>query len=134
MAAPPPTWSRTWPVESTATAAAEMASKLSSEYKWCVTGTPISSGMEDLYGLVLFLSIEPWSHKRVWNAILKQGGKGWPMLQMLLDRVMWRSTKHIVGDELQLPDQTHTRVNLQLSAVEREFYAVVEKECTSTAR
>ena len=42
-------------VESTATAAAKMALELEARYRWCVTGTPLQSGMDDIYGLFLFL-------------------------------------------------------------------------------
>ena len=121
-------------VESTATAAAEMAARLPAEYRWCVTGTPLSAGLQDFYGLLLFLKLEPWSFKNVWNAFLRQGESAWLMLEMITSQVMWRSTKQHVSTELCLPPQTHRTVPLHLSAVEREFYCVVEGECTTKAR
>ena len=33
----------------------QMALKLNTVHRWCVTGTPISRGLEDLYGLFTFL-------------------------------------------------------------------------------
>lgn len=53
-------------VEGSATKAAEMALRLRSVNRWCVTGTPISRGVEDLFGLLLFLGARPLSDKHVW--------------------------------------------------------------------
>ena len=52
-------------VESVTTATAEMALKLSAVNRWCVTGTPISTGVQDLYGLLLFLGVSPFYYKSV---------------------------------------------------------------------
>ncbi|GFR42969.1 hypothetical protein Agub_g3967, partial [Astrephomene gubernaculifera] len=53
-------------VESGAARAAEMALKLHTVHRWCVSGTPISRGLEDLYGLLAFLRARPWSERRWW--------------------------------------------------------------------
>lgn len=42
-----------------ASKAAEMAASLSMVNRWCVTGTPISHGLADVYGLVRFLQVPP---------------------------------------------------------------------------
>ena len=34
--------------------------------RWCVTGTPISRGLEDLFGLFAFLRVSPWGDSRAW--------------------------------------------------------------------
>lgn len=39
------------------TQAAEMANNLSMVNRWCVTGTPISTGIDDVYGLLKFLKV-----------------------------------------------------------------------------
>jgi E3 ubiquitin-protein ligase SHPRH len=57
-------------VESTATKAAMMALQLTTRHRWCVTGTPVQRGLEDLYGLFLFLQASPFDNKFWWhNAI-----------------------------------------------------------------
>jgi E3 ubiquitin-protein ligase SHPRH len=54
-------------VECTTAKAAEMALKLATQNRWCVTGTPVHRGLEDLQGLALFLGCAPWSD-RTWCA------------------------------------------------------------------
>ena len=46
-------------VESSTAKAASMALLLETEHRWCVTGTPLSRGLEDLQGLMAFLQVEP---------------------------------------------------------------------------
>lgn len=45
-------------VESSTAKATEMALKLRAEHRWCVTGTPMSRGLEDIAGLMNFLKVE----------------------------------------------------------------------------
>ncbi|EDV27774.1 uncharacterized protein TRIADDRAFT_53804 [Trichoplax adhaerens] len=52
-------------VENVTARAAEMVLKLQCIHRWCVTGTPVQRGIEDLYGLALFLGLDP-IHERVW--------------------------------------------------------------------
>jgi len=58
-------------VGSSTAKAAEMAAKLSAQHRWAVTGTPISRGLEDLYGLLYFLGAAPWDDRRWWSAALQ---------------------------------------------------------------
>lgn len=37
-------------------------------------GTPISRGLEDLYGLLYFLKAAPWDDRRWWSAALQASG------------------------------------------------------------
>ncbi|KAF3845604.1 hypothetical protein F7725_008767 [Dissostichus mawsoni] len=57
-------------VECPTAKAAEMALRLSSVNRWCVSGTPVQRGLEDLYGLVLFLGVDPFWVKHWWLQIL----------------------------------------------------------------
>jgi SNF2 family DNA or RNA helicase len=62
-------------VESTTAKAAAMALHLSTVNRWCVSGTPIQRGLEDIYGLLLFLRREPYTEKVWWNRLLKVKSK-----------------------------------------------------------
>ncbi|CAB4054914.1 SHPRH [Lepeophtheirus salmonis] len=52
---------------STITRTAQMALRLSSVNKWCVTGTPI---VNDLFGLFLFLDYDPYSVNFWWKTLV----------------------------------------------------------------
>eukprot|EP01083_Nonionella_stella_P197494 726045_1 len=112
-------------VETTVAAAAKMARRIRAKYRWCVTGTPIGQhGLQDLYGLMVFLGQEPWTQQRWWNKAISLPyfrGDSAPLLS-LLDRVMWRHSKVDVADELNLPPLTEKVVRLDFSPVEEEYY------------
>ena len=40
--------------------------------RWCITGTPLSRGLEDLYGLFFFLHARPWADARWWRDALER--------------------------------------------------------------
>lgn len=58
-------------VESSATAATEMALRLHSKHRWCITGTPIQRKLDDLYGLLKFLKASPFNTYRWWTEVIR---------------------------------------------------------------
>ena len=44
-----------------------MALRLTTIHRWCVTGTPIQRGLEDLYGLIKFVGISPVDNSLIWK-------------------------------------------------------------------
>lgn len=58
-------------VESNATAATEMASRLYASHRWCITGTPIQRKLEDLYGLLRFVKASPFNVHRWWVEVIR---------------------------------------------------------------
>src|SRR4051794_9417337 len=40
--------------------------------RWCVTGTPIGNGMNDLYGLLAFMDHDPFSEQAVWTKYISK--------------------------------------------------------------
>jgi E3 ubiquitin-protein ligase SHPRH len=49
-------------LESTTTKTAEMALRLRADHRWCVTGTPIGKSLNDLFGLLMFLNLDPYRY------------------------------------------------------------------------
>eukprot|EP00743_Colponemidia_sp_Colp-15_P012322 GILK01013989.1.p1 GENE.GILK01013989.1~~GILK01013989.1.p1 ORF type:complete len:1573 (-),score=378.23 GILK01013989.1:49-4446(-) len=114
-------------VESTTARAAAMALQLSAMNRWCVSGTPIQRGLEDLYGLLLFLQVNPlciraWWQRTVIQPLENGDARGTHTLLNSLHRVMWRSSKKSVWHELNLPEQRDEVTRLRFSAVEAHFY------------
>ena len=61
-------------------------SRLSAVNKWCVTGTPVGKSLNDLYGLLLFLQLDPYKVEAWWRLAVYTpyclGDRG-PMLEVI---------------------------------------------------
>lgn len=135
-------------VESSTAKATEMVKKIASINSWCVTGTPISRGLEDLFGLFAFLQSEPYGQKRWWNQLIQhplESSNDRCEYQMALNilinvlkpslgGVMWRSSKMDVSHEIRLPDQTICQCRLRFSKIERHFYERQHRDCQRAAQ
>ncbi|XP_077977892.1 E3 ubiquitin-protein ligase SHPRH-like [Glandiceps talaboti] len=122
-------------VECATTKAAEMALRLSAVNRWCVTGTPIQKGMEDLYGLFLFLGVDPYWVKYWWNRLLYQpylNGNPRPVNEAVA-KVLWRTAKKDVLDQINIPNQTEVIHWLKFSPVEEHFYHRKHEDCAQNA-
>lgn len=68
--------------------------------KWALTGTPVVNKSDDLYSLVTFLGVKPWSNHLLWNQCisqpLEQGKDPKPALELMksiIDPILLRRTK-----------------------------------------
>ncbi|KAK7301052.1 hypothetical protein RJT34_11908 [Clitoria ternatea] len=125
-------------VESNATAATEMALRLHSKHRWCITGTPIQRKLDDLYGLLKFLKASPFDKYRWWTDVIRDPYEKGDMGAMefahkIFKQIMWRSSKEHVADELDLPSQEEWVSWLTLSAVEEHFYQRQHETCVRDA-
>ncbi|XP_053317035.1 E3 ubiquitin-protein ligase SHPRH [Spea bombifrons] len=122
-------------VECTTAKAAEMALRLSGINRWCVSGTPVQRGLEDLFGLVLFLGVDPYWVKHWWDHLLYRPyyRKDPLPLYRLISKIMWRSAKKDVIDQIQIPPQTEEVHWLHFSPVERHFYHRQHEVCCQDA-
>ncbi|KAM3931910.1 E3 ubiquitin-protein ligase SHPRH isoform 1-T3 [Leptodactylus fuscus] len=122
-------------VECTTAKAAEMALRLTGVNRWCVSGTPVQRGLEDLFGLVLFLGVDPYWVKHWWDQLLYRPycrRNPFPLYR-LLAKIMWRSAKKNVIDQIQIPEQTEDVHWLHFSPVERHFYHRQHEVCCQDA-
>ncbi|XP_068607759.1 E3 ubiquitin-protein ligase SHPRH [Brachionichthys hirsutus] len=122
-------------VECPTAKAAEMALRLASVNRWCVSGTPVQRGLEDLYGLVLFLGVDPYWVKHWWDQLLyRPYRRGNPEpLYRVIAQLLWRSAKKDVIDQIQIPPQTEEVHWLHFSPVEGHFYHRQHEVCSQDA-
>ncbi|XP_058523315.1 E3 ubiquitin-protein ligase SHPRH isoform X1 [Ochotona princeps] len=122
-------------VECPTVKAAEMARRLTGINRWCVSGTPVQRGLEDLFGLVVFLGIEPYCVKHWWIRLLYQPycKKNPQPLYSFIAKILWRSAKKDVIDQIQIPPQTEEIHWLHFSPVERHFYHRQHEVCCQDA-
>ena len=114
---------------------ASMALMLSTVHRWNVTGTPIFKSFEgDLYGLILFLGLLPYSNRAFWRRVMAAPYEAsHPLarsrMHALISRIMWRNTKASVVNQLDLPPTTTTVVRVKLTPIERYLYDKRRDEC-----
>ncbi|GAB1606975.1 E3 ubiquitin-protein ligase SHPRH-like, partial [Argonauta hians] len=123
-------------VECTTTKTAEMTARLTSINKWCVTGTPIQKNIDDLHGLLMFLSLDPYCVQLWWRKLLYAPYLQHNIRQPLYDTlatVLWRTAKQHVIEEINLPAQTEKVHWLSFSPVEEHFYRRQYNECVRDA-
>ncbi|XP_023384098.1 E3 ubiquitin-protein ligase SHPRH [Pteropus vampyrus] len=122
-------------VECPAVKAAEMAQRLSGINRWCISGTPVQRGLEDLFGLVVFLGVEPYCVKHWWVRLLYRPycKKNPQLLYSFIAKILWRSAKKDVIDQIQIPPQTEEIHWLHFSPVERHFYHRQHEVCCQDA-
>ena len=111
-------------LESTTSRTAEMALRLKSIHRWCVTGTPIGKSLNDLFGLFMFLNLDPyhlsfWWKKGLFDPYVRGETEA---LEKILYQVMWRTAKKDVLDQINIPKQTEEVHLLSFSPVEEHFY------------
>ncbi|KFB51654.1 AGAP007417-PA-like protein [Anopheles sinensis] len=110
-------------VESIHSNVTKMAKALPTVHRWTVTGTPIEKTIDNLHGLVHYLDYEPYSNYPIWKAFVScyQKGNAEPLLNTMV-RIMWRTCKASVVDQLGIPPQTERVHYITMSDLQRYFY------------
>lgn len=122
------------------TMAARAACRIECTYRWCLTGTPMQNGVDEMYSLVKFCRIRPYSD---WNKFSKdfsrplkrkyEAGRDRAMdqLQALLRAILLRRTKTSKIDGkpiLRLPAKSTVEDRAVLSEDELSFYKGLEQK------
>ena len=105
---------------------------LHGRHRWVLTGTPIVNRLEDLFSLVRFLRVEPWSNFSFWKTFItvpfesKDFIRALDVVQTVLEPLVLRRTKDMKGPDgeplVPLPQRTITIDTIELSQAERDVY------------
>ncbi|EEU47462.1 uncharacterized protein NECHADRAFT_105989 [Fusarium vanettenii 77-13-4] len=120
------------------TKTAKACTQLRATYRWCLTGTPMMNGVLELYSLLNFLRIKPYSQweefRQAFGILFGRNGDpksvAMKRLRALLQAIMLRRKKNSELDGkpiLKLPEKTEEIVYAELSPEERDFYDQLEK-------
>ncbi|OUM63433.1 hypothetical protein PIROE2DRAFT_43390, partial [Piromyces sp. E2] len=112
------------------------ACELAGKRRWCISGTPMQNKIDDLYGLIRFLGLEPFNKKSTFVNYFSKPMRyydkiGISSLQTLMKSIAIRRTKESTfnGKKLiELPPKSNEYVKLQLSPEAREVYSRVFKQ------
>ena len=106
--------------------------ELKATHRWVLTGTPIVNRLEDLFSLVRFLKVEPWSNFSFWKTFItvpfesKDYVRALNVVQTVLEPLVLRRTKMMKtpdGEPLvPLPRRTIAIEEVNLTDQEREIY------------
>ena len=125
---------------------------LRSEYRWCLSGTPLQNNLDELQSLIKFLRIKPYDDLKEWKDQIEKpmkNGKGHIAIRRLhsiLRCFMKRRTKDILKEEgalipggkaaaangagsslgLKVTERKVVTVATELSPAERKFYDRLE--------
>lgn len=113
----------------------KMVKTLPAVHRWTVTGTPIEKSMDNLYGLVHFLDYVPYNDYRVWCQLIQlfQQCNPRPLLH-IISRIMWRTCKAAVLDQLGIPPQSETTHCITMSDLQNFFYRMEHAKCATAFR
>jgi DNA repair protein RAD5 len=109
--------------------------ELKAKHRWVLTGTPIVNRLEDLFSLVRFLKVEPWSNFSFWKTFItvpfesKEIARALNVVQTVLEPLVLRRTKDMKTPEgealVPLPPKSVTVEEVELSKTEREVYDLI---------
>jgi SWI/SNF-related matrix-associated actin-dependent regulator of chromatin subfamily A3 len=107
------------------------ACELSAQRRTCLSGTPLQNSLNDLYSLLKFLQVEPFTDRAIWTHYIGGPAKTGDQLavsrlQLLVRHIALRRSKETKNADgqpiLALPPKKDEIVYLELNEQERAFY------------
>lgn len=110
-------------VETTSNSSSLMVKTFPTIHRWSITGTPVAKKIDNLYGLLYFLDCRPYTDERFWSklSIPYKNGNIKPLVDVL-KKIMWRTCKNDVLEQINIPIQETFVRYLNMSDVESFFY------------
>ncbi|XP_067851110.1 helicase-like transcription factor isoform X2 [Heptranchias perlo] len=109
---------------------------LNAERRWVLTGTPIQNSLKDLWSILSFLKLKPftdrqWWHRTIQRPVTMGDQHGLKRLQALINNITLRRTKtsKVNGKPvIELPGRTVFVQHITLSDEEKQIYESVKNE------
>jgi DNA repair protein RAD5 len=123
-------------IKERSTKTAKSVFALHATFRWCVTGTPIVNQLDDLFSLVKFLKVDPWSTYQFWHSFVtqpfaKRDVKAIEVVRTILEPLILRRTKDMrdsLGNlVIPLPPKEILIDYLQFSFKEMELYKKISE-------
>ncbi|XP_047134466.1 helicase-like transcription factor isoform X1 [Hydra vulgaris] len=123
-------------IRNTSTSQSKACLSLDAERRWLITGTPVQNSIKDLWSVVNFLRIEPFTKREWWTRSVERpiqnNEKGSiKRLQKLMSIISLRRTKSnkVDGKSLiKLPKKTIFIQKIKLTKEERDLYNMFKNE------
>ena len=98
-----------------------------SQYRWCLTGTPIHNSLDDYGALLSFVGVPPFTEKSMfdfWIASPLKNGRPDSMrrLQNLVRATCLRRTKKTIEGSIELPQRIEKIETVEFNKADQELY------------
>ena len=119
---------------------------LQSEFRWCLSGTPMQNHLDELHSLIHFLKIRPIENRTVWKDQIitpmsnGKGGLAIRRLQVYLKAFMKRRTKDVLKENdglgsgsknsngFKLVNRKVEKIVAEFTPQEKEYYSSLEQK------
>jgi SNF2 family DNA or RNA helicase len=104
---------------------------LKAEFRWIISGTPITNKLDDLYSILKFLQFEPYNDRKKWLSLKKHHDSG-KLLQKVVQTLALRRTKAAKVNGVPIIDLKSCTIvlkRLELANVHRKKYEEIEIAC-----
>lgn len=101
-----------------------MVKQLPAVHRWASTGTPIEKdSISCIYGLLFFITYDPYTEEALFNRLCNEYRAGHhDAIVNVLAKVMWRTCKKDVEDQINIPKQTEVLHQVAMSDLQKYYY------------
>ncbi|KAG8777262.1 hypothetical protein FRC15_011442 [Serendipita sp. 397] len=115
------------------TKASSIVTHLIADIKWCLTGTPFTNGLKDVFGFLRFIEHNPFADWDRFRGLIRghEDERAAKNVQQALAGVLFRRTKESKLDGkpiITLPPRNESWHTLEFQPEERQIYDFVEKK------
>lgn len=106
-------------------------SRLEAVHRWCLTGTPIHNKLWDLYSLIRFLRVTPFSEEKMWKEFIDNSSKkSTERLNTIVKSILLRRAKNQIcamtnKPMIEMTTKKWEVVNLELVGWESHCYSIM---------